>query len=227
MYLVSAQKGHWLSQLCILSPIFKMKWLKKTAFCFSEFRCVWRKPSDAGGRSQDGGMKVGSWIRRPHDLSLLKCEGRSPLGASPHLSTHLGVWGRECAVHTLWTRANRAQKRHVPLCWECRENHMTDSSAGLPVDWRTCVGVGGGVCMCISALLLLLFSRSVVSDSLWPHGLQPARPPCPSPTPGVHWNSCSLSQWCDPTISSSAIPFSSHLQSFPASGSFPISQLFE
>ena len=63
------------------------------------------------------------------------------------------------------------------------------------------------------------------SDSLQPHGLQHARPPCPSPTPRVYSNSCSLSQWCHPTISSSVVPFSSHLQSLPASGSFPMSQL--
>ena len=69
-------------------------------------------------------------------------------------------------------------------------------------------------------------SRSVVSDSLWPHGLRHARPPCPSPTPGAYSNSCPLSWWCHPTISSSVIPFSSLLQSFPASGSFPMSQLF-
>ena len=70
------------------------------------------------------------------------------------------------------------------------------------------------------------FSCSVVSDSLWPHGLQHTRPPCPSPTPGVYSNSCPLSGWCHPAISSSVIPFSSHLQSFPASGSFEMSQLF-
>ena len=64
------------------------------------------------------------------------------------------------------------------------------------------------------------FSRSVVSDSLWPHGLQYARLPCPSPTPGVYSNSCPLTRWCHPTNSSSAVPFSSRLQSFPASGSF-------
>ena len=64
------------------------------------------------------------------------------------------------------------------------------------------------------------FSPSVVSDSLRPHESQHARPPCPSPTPGVHSNSCPLSQWCHPTISSSVIPISSRLQSFPASGSF-------
>ena len=65
-----------------------------------------------------------------------------------------------------------------------------------------------------------------MSDSLWPHGLQHARLPCPSPTPGACSNSCPLSQWGHPTISSSVIPFSSCLQSFPASGSFPISQFF-
>ena len=70
------------------------------------------------------------------------------------------------------------------------------------------------------------FSRSVMSDSLWPHELQHARPPCPSPTPRVHPNPCPLSQWCHPTISSPAIPLSSCLQSFPASRSFPMSQFF-
>ena len=64
-----------------------------------------------------------------------------------------------------------------------------------------------------------------MSDSLWPHGLQHARPPCPSPTPGVYSNSCPLSRWCHPTISSSVIPFSC-LQSFPALGYFLISRLF-
>ena len=70
------------------------------------------------------------------------------------------------------------------------------------------------------------FSRSVVSDSLWPHGLQHAKLPYPSPTPRACSNSCPLSQWYHPTISSSVIPFSSHLQSFPASRSFPVSQFF-
>ena len=71
---------------------------------------------------------------------------------------------------------------------------------------------------------LLLLSCSVVFDSLWPHGLQHARPPCPLPTLGAYPNSCPLSQWCHPTISSSVFPFSSRLQSFPASGSFLMSQ---
>ena len=75
-------------------------------------------------------------------------------------------------------------------------------------------------------ILLVQFSHSVVSNSLQPHGLQHARPPCTSPTPRVYSNWCPLSWWCDPTISSFIIPFSSCLQSFPASGSFPMSQLF-
>ena len=70
------------------------------------------------------------------------------------------------------------------------------------------------------------FSRSVVSNSLWPHESQHTRPPCPSPTPGVYSNSCPSSQWCHPAISSSVVPFSSCPQSLPASGSFPMSQLF-
>ena len=70
------------------------------------------------------------------------------------------------------------------------------------------------------------FSHSVMSDSLWPHGLQHTRLPCPSPTPGAYSNSCPSCRWCHPTISSSFVPFSSHLQSFPASGSFLVSMLF-
>ena len=70
------------------------------------------------------------------------------------------------------------------------------------------------------------FSRSVVSDSLWPHEPQHARLPCPSPTPRVHSDSCPSSQWCHPAISSSVVPFSSCSQSLPALESFPMSQLF-
>ena len=70
------------------------------------------------------------------------------------------------------------------------------------------------------------FSHSVASNSLQPHGLQHARPSCPSPTPGVYSNSCPLSRWCHPTISSSVVPFSSCPQSFPTLGSFQMSQFF-
>ena len=83
-------------------------------------------------------------------------------------------------------------------------------------------------CLCHYTKMLcyqVQFSCSVVSDSLQPHELQHARPPCPSPTPGVYSNSCPLSWWCHPTISSSVVPFSL-LPSFPASESFPMSQFF-
>ena len=73
--------------------------------------------------------------------------------------------------------------------------------------------------------LSVQFSRSVVSDSLRPHELQHTRPPCPSPTPGAYSNSCPSSRWCHQAVSSSAVPFSCP-QSLPASGSFPMSQLF-
>ena len=70
------------------------------------------------------------------------------------------------------------------------------------------------------------FSHLVMSDSLWPHGLQHARPPCPSQMPRDYSYSCPLSQWCHPTISSSVVPFSSHLQSFPTLGFFQMHQFF-
>ena len=81
------------------------------------------------------------------------------------------------------------------------------------------------VSLCTPRPSSVQFSCSVVSHSLRPHELQHARPPCPSPTPGLHPNPCPLSRWCHPTISSSVIPFSCP-QSFPASGSFPMSQFF-
>ena len=80
---------------------------------------------------------------------------------------------------------------------------------------------------CFKTDRMVQFScHSVPSDSLWPHGLQQARFPCPSPTLRAYSNSCPSSWWCHPTISSSVVPFSSSLQSFPASGSFPMSQFF-
>ena len=80
--------------------------------------------------------------------------------------------------------------------------------------------------ICSVIIASVQFSRSVVSDSLRPHESQHARPPCPSPTPGVHSNSHPLSQWCHPAISSSVNPFSSCPQSLSSSESFPVSQLF-
>ena len=93
-----------------------------------------------------------------------------------------------------------------------------------PRDW-TWVSHSVGRCFTVWDTSSVQFSHSVLSDSLRPHGLQHARLPCPSPTSRAYWNSCPLSQWCHPTISSSVIHFSC-FQSFPASGSFPVSQLF-
>ena len=81
-------------------------------------------------------------------------------------------------------------------------------------------------CELVFSISSVQFSCSVTSDSLWPHGLQHARPPCPSPTPRVYTNSCPLGQWCHPIISSSVVPFSSPHQSFPALGSLQMSQFF-
>ena len=91
------------------------------------------------------------------------------------------------------------------------------------VNWG---GEEGNIKYQVLCIYSVQFSRSVVSDSLRPHELQHSRPPCPSPTPGVHSNSRPLSRWCHPAISSSVVPFSSCPQSLPASGSFPMSQLF-
>ena len=103
--------------------------------------------------------------------------------------------------------------RRALYCWATREANVLLSTA---------------IHYIIDTIILLSvrFSHSVVSDSLGPHGLQHTRPPCPSPTPRVYSNSCPSSRWCHPTISSSVIPFSSCLQSFPVSGSFPMSQFF-
>ena len=88
------------------------------------------------------------------------------------------------------------------------------------------MGLGNGCWnFCTVSLSLFLFSCSVMSNSLQPHGLQHARLPCPSPSPGACLDSCPLSQWCHPTILSSSVPFSSCLQSFPASGSYPMSRI--
>ena len=94
--------------------------------------------------------------------------------------------------------------------------------SGIPISWRIFHSL---LWSTQSRLCSVWFSRSVVSDSLRPHKLQHARPSCPSPTPGVYPNPCPSSWWCHPTISSSVVPFSCP-QSFRASGSFPVSQLF-
>ena len=116
-------------------------------------------------------------------------------------------------------------------CGRCR--CRGEKSSGAELAWVTGRRAQLNICICSPVtmqehcvLLPVQFSRSVMSDSLQPHGLQHARLPCPSPTPGAYSNSCPLSRWCHPTISSSVIPFSSLLQSFRVSGSFPVSQFF-
>ena len=122
--------------------------------------------------------------------------------------------------------------------------HFTSANSGSP-DWASPKGTGGvnfeilyrlAICICDFSECLgsnynlqfnsVQFSHSVMSQSLWPHELQHAKPPYPSPTPRVHPNPRPVSQWCHPTISSSVIPFSFYAQSLPASGSFLMSQLF-
>ena len=105
---------------------------------------------------------------------------------------------------------------HFPLYWYPQLSSYWISGYLIPI-----------VFACISyKRASVQFTRSVMSDSLRPHELQYNRPPCPSPTPGVHSNSCPSSQWCHPAISSSVVPSSSCPQSLPASESFPMSQLF-
>ena len=107
--------------------------------------------------------------------------------------------------------------------WQCLGTVM----ASLGVSFSLLVEDQGLIKINLSVIFSSVqFNHSVVSNSLQPHGLQHAQLPCPSPTPGAHSNSYPLSQWCHLTISYSVIPFSSCLQSFPTSGSFPMSQFF-
>ena len=144
---------------------------------------------------------------------------------------------------TDWLLSKRSQMQKntycmVPRLWSSRTGKIKMIEIGIAalwvgeVPWRgleTAEWEGEMLYICIWMVVTQVsvqFSRSVISNSLRPHESQHARPPCPSPTPGVDSNSCPSSQWCHPTISSSVVPFSSCPQSFPASGSFQMSQLF-
>ena len=109
---------------------------------------------------------------------------------------------------------------HASIITKILKSTETDSAAHVPRNFCFTQPID------FWCLVFSQFSRSVVSDSLQPHESQHARPPCPSPTPGVYSNSSPLSRWCHPTISSSVVPFSSCPQYLPTSGSFPMSQLF-
>ena len=112
-----------------------------------------------------------------------------------------------------------------PWCYGLSFHRIRDQGRGW-IWMRLSVKIPYNLDFCSNYDLLLLFSHSVVSNSLWLHGLQHARLPCPSPSPWACSNSCPLSRWCHPTISSSVIPVSSCFQSFPATRSFLMSQVF-
>ena len=161
--------------------------------------------------------------------------------------------GRFFTTSATWEAQNRRlpyspSQRNSNLVWVFPEADPRQGSGGKKYTWEMKKNIGRGGRQgreagwwrgLLSGFILefnfagetvqftsVQFSCSVVSNSLQPHGLQHARPPCPSPIPGVYPNSCLLSRWCLPTISSSVVPFSSCPQYFPASGSFQMSQLF-
>ena len=134
---------------------------------------------------------------------------------------HVKVMGPDAMILVFWMLSFKPTfSQVIYIFWFI--NPLSDVSfANIFPHWINCPHFVYGLFFCS-----VQFSHSVMSNSLWPHGLQHARPPWPSPTPGVYSNSCPLSRWCHPAISSSVVPFSSRLQSFPVSGSFQISQFF-
>ena len=130
------------------------------------------------------------------------------------------VWSAEAHWAHFLARASKTLSRRCSVLSPHREGAWGLCEQSKP-------RAGALLAFCINqGISSVQFSRSVVSDSFRPHESQHARPPCPSLTPGVNSDSCPSSWWCHPTISSSVVPFSSCLQSFPASGSFPMSQFF-
>ena len=162
------------------------------------------------------------------DAGLILGLGRS-LGVGNGNPLHYSCHGNPMDFlygYSLWSCKNQAQlstnththklttrhkESHFVIQRECLRNN--EKAEFILYLWKT-------------KFLSVQFSCSVVSDSLWPHGLQQTRLSCPSPTPEIYLNSCPSSWWCHPIISFSVAPFSSHLQSFPSSGSFPMSQFF-
>ena len=131
-------------------------------------------------------------------------------------STGRCVWGRKDVISCVLPRLLRITLDSLAVLSD-RPTPMLELAASCKGAWQSKKR---------TTFHSVQFSRSAMSDSLRPHGLQHARPPHPSPTPGVYPNSCPLSRWYHPTISSSVVPFSSCLQSFLASGSFQMCQLF-
>ena len=129
--------------------------------------------------------------------------------------------GAQYATGDQWRKNSRKNEQTEP-----KQQHLVVDVTGDGSEVRCCKEQYCTRTWNVRSISSVQFSRSIVSDSLWPHELQHARPPCPSPTPGVHSDSCPSSRWCHPAISPSVIPFSSCPQSLPASESFPMSQLF-
>ena len=119
----------------------------------------------------------------------------------------------------VYCKLKNIHQKLVPIGEPKKQGHLYKYNISSDWRWRTLSLKG-------MRFTVDQFSRSVMSDSLRPHALQHARLPCPSPTPRAYSNSCPSRRWCHPTISSSVIPFSSRIQSFPASGTFPMSQFF-
>ena len=142
---------------------------------------------------------------------------------------------KECSNYSTIVLISHARKVMLKILQARLQQYMNcelpDVQAGFRKGRRTRDQIANIRCIIKKARdfqkhISVQFSHSVVSDSLWPHKLEHARPPCPLPTPEVHPNSCPSSQWCHPAIWSSVIPFSSCPQSLPASESFPMSQVF-
>ena len=126
------------------------------------------------------------------------------------------TYGRLRSWDTIWVENNTPLP---PTCTHLQNDHKAVSSK---YEKKSSIWAANDVCLEEASVQ---FSRSVMSDSLQPHELHHARPPCPSATPGVHLNSCPSSRWCHRAISSSVVPFSSFPQSLPASDYFPMCQL--
>ena len=140
-----------------------------------------------------------TWKDAQHHSLLEKCKTK----VQWEITSHQSVWPKSKSLQTI--NVGKGVDKREDSCF-----------VGRNVNWYNHYGRKYSV----------QFSRSVLSDSLWPHEPQHTRLPCPSPTPGVYSNSCPLSQWCHPTISSSVTAFASRLQSFPASGSFLVNWFF-
>ena len=157
----------------------------------------------AGHREKVKRKRGGRWWER---VKRMCYHSGLPLYTEPHRDTGEGYWA---GAPRFSEKLQINWREHEAVCrrkgWGRRRNYQPDF---------------------VPFFASVQFSRSVVSDSLWPHESQHAMPSCPSPTPWVHSDSGPSSQWCHPAISSSVVPFSSRPQSLPASESFPMSQLF-